>query len=139
VTDGSTPIAASQPPSIPASRHSWIRGGYKGSRVADGSKPRAASWPPSFLASRHSWIRGGYNKGSRVADGSKPVAASWPPSFLASQHSWFQGFEGIVFIVLIGLMKLERAEGSIPTALSNTINPKNTTNKATIFVGLEGS
>jgi hypothetical protein len=55
-----------------------------------------------------------------------------------------EGSRGIRFIELIeflgfiGLMKRKRVEGSIPTAISNTINPKNTMNKATNFIGLEG-
>jgi hypothetical protein len=45
-----------------------------------------------------------------------------------------KGFiEFVVFLEFIGLMKRKGVEGSIPAALSNTINPKNTMNKATKF------
>ena len=46
--------------------------------------------------------------------------------------------EFVEFLGFIGLMKRKRFEDSIPSALSNTINPKNTMNKATMFVGSEG-
>ena len=44
----------------------------------------------------------------------------------------------IMFLGFIGLMTRKRVEGSIPTTLNNTINPKNTMNKATKFVEFEG-
>jgi hypothetical protein len=44
----------------------------------------------------------------------------------------------VVFLGFIGLMKRKHVEGSIPTALNNTINPKNTMNKTTKFIGFEG-
>ena len=47
--------------------------------------------------------------------------------------------EFVEFLGFIGLMKRKRVENSIPTALSKPINPKNTTNRATKFVGFEGS
>ena len=44
----------------------------------------------------------------------------------------------VAFLGSIGLMKHKRVEGSIPMALNNTINPKNTMNNATKFVVCEG-
>jgi hypothetical protein len=38
------------------------------------------------------------------------------------------------FLGSIGLMERKSVKGSIPTILSNTMNPKNTMNKATKFV-----
>jgi hypothetical protein len=46
--------------------------------------------------------------------------------------------EFVEFLGFIGLMKRKRVEGSLPAAISNTINPKSTMNKATKFVGFEG-
>jgi hypothetical protein len=46
--------------------------------------------------------------------------------------------EFVEFLGFFGLMKQKCAEGATPTACSNTINPKNTMNKATLFGGLEG-
>ena len=46
--------------------------------------------------------------------------------------------EFIVFLGFIGFMQRKRVEGSMPRALNNTMNPKNTKNKATKFVGFEG-
>lgn len=47
--------------------------------------------------------------------------------------------EFIEFVAFIGLKKRKRVEGAIPTALSNTINPKNAMNKETKIAGLEGN
>ena len=47
--------------------------------------------------------------------------------------------ELVEFVAFIGLKKRKRVEGAIPTALSNTINPKNAMNKETKIAGLEGN
>ena len=44
----------------------------------------------------------------------------------------------VAFFGFIGLMKWIRVEGFIPTALGNTINPKNAMNKATQFSRVRG-
>jgi hypothetical protein len=49
----------------------------------------------------------------------------------------FKGPRGIGFVGFIGLMKRKRVEGSIPMALSNTINPKNPMNIIAKVVGFE--
>jgi len=46
--------------------------------------------------------------------------------------------ELVEFLGFIGLRKRKRVEGSIPTAISNTINSMNPMNKATKIVGFEG-